>query len=607
MQYAVLHITKYKTTGGIGAHIDRKHLSANIDKTGVFLNEEIAGHRMANILGRQIDPSKTCQNQHIIPSKKPLSQDVADRIKAGYNRKKALRKDAVKALGAIMTGSHERMKAIEKDPQLFKRWKEANYDFACKEFGKDNIVRFTLHMDEKTPHFHCVFVPLTPDGCLSAKNVMGNRAKLQSLQDKYAQVMQPFGLHRGISTQLTGRVHQTTAEYYKQINQNYQAAQAKTDKISPTNLFNLAKVRKQTTQELASSYATNKELVMQKEHLSKALYSRIGDNMKNDLAQVKKEVNLVQHAASMGYQLDKKKSTRKWAVMEKQADKILVLTRPNSQGYYYYQSVVDDAERGTIVDFMLKRGYSYADIRKLSSLHLDDEVVKYTQQATEKIADPAIAQKLALTKYNAFPTGQGNYLKNRGLAQEVIGMVKANKQAAIFPLHLDGKMCSTITYTQHGKYFQKDLPRGVCLLGNEQAPKKIVITESPIDSLSYEQLKGLNGEKTGDTLYIATCGSLSKPISNEIVRLVKQTNAKPILAFDNDEAGSCLSLKVSRLLLDKGAVQSKDISMHRPRLGKDFNEMLQTMAGYHKQAGMELDEEDYEQKETKRRRARMQV
>ena len=111
-----------------------------------------------------------------------------------YNIQRKIRSDAVKALGVIMTGSHQRMKEIEQDSTLFKEWKKANYEFACYEFGKDNIVRMTLHLDEKTPHFHCVFVPITKDGGLSAKHYINGKKTLRDLQDRYAQRMSRFGL-----------------------------------------------------------------------------------------------------------------------------------------------------------------------------------------------------------------------------------------------------------------------------------------------------------------------------------------------------------------------------------------------------------------------------
>jgi len=90
------------------------------------------------------------------------------------------------------------MKEIFSDNKKANDWVKANYEFACKEFGKENIVRFTLHLDEKTPHLHVVAVPLTKDGRLSAKEIFGNRNELSDRQTRYADAMRDFGLQRGI-------------------------------------------------------------------------------------------------------------------------------------------------------------------------------------------------------------------------------------------------------------------------------------------------------------------------------------------------------------------------------------------------------------------------
>ena len=42
-----------------------------------------------------------------------------------------------------------------------------------------------VHMDEKTPHLHLVFVPLTKDNRLCAKEIIGNRANLTKWQDDF--------------------------------------------------------------------------------------------------------------------------------------------------------------------------------------------------------------------------------------------------------------------------------------------------------------------------------------------------------------------------------------------------------------------------------------
>ena len=44
-------------------------------------------------------------------------------------------------------------------------------DFLIDRVGRENIVSAMVHMDEKTPHLHLVFVPLTKDNRLCAKEI----------------------------------------------------------------------------------------------------------------------------------------------------------------------------------------------------------------------------------------------------------------------------------------------------------------------------------------------------------------------------------------------------------------------------------------------------
>ena len=64
-------------------------------------------------------------------------------------------------------------------------------------------------MDEKTPHMHVSFVPITEDGRLSAKEIVGNKKKLTEWQDGFWQHMVEKypDLERGKSASITGRTH----------------------------------------------------------------------------------------------------------------------------------------------------------------------------------------------------------------------------------------------------------------------------------------------------------------------------------------------------------------------------------------------------------------
>lgn len=49
---------------------------------------------------------------------------------------------------------------------------------SAKSRGFEKSISAAVHMDEKTPHMHRCFVPLTEGKRLSTKEVVGNRKKL---------------------------------------------------------------------------------------------------------------------------------------------------------------------------------------------------------------------------------------------------------------------------------------------------------------------------------------------------------------------------------------------------------------------------------------------
>lgn len=214
MGFAVFHIEKGKGNGSsIGSHIDRE-----------------AGREYTY---KNADPNRKDLNRNYnFPkySKIPLHQAIKKRIEDGYTGEKAIRKDAVRYLSIVMTGTHENMEEIFADKEKKEKWLKANYKYAVQEFGKKNILRFSLHMDEKTPHIHLVVVPLTADGRLSAKERMGDRIELSAKQDRYAEQMKEFGLDRGVVG--SKAVHNSEGWYLGQQKKNQEAFLADTTSFS---------------------------------------------------------------------------------------------------------------------------------------------------------------------------------------------------------------------------------------------------------------------------------------------------------------------------------------------------------------------------------------
>ena len=203
MGFAVMHFEKSKNaSSGLGRHIDRKHTPKNCDETKSHLN-------------RFYDPRKKGAFDYG-PPKESLNQRINNRIKEGYTAPRKIRSNAVRSINFILTGSNEDMIKIFKDPEESKLWIRNNFEFLADEFGGiENIVSFALHMDEKTPHIHATVVPITEDGRLSARDFIGDRKKMQQLQDLYAEKMKPFDLERGIKG--SRAEHTTTKEYYSMI------------------------------------------------------------------------------------------------------------------------------------------------------------------------------------------------------------------------------------------------------------------------------------------------------------------------------------------------------------------------------------------------------
>lgn len=253
-QYAVIHVEKGKGSGGaLGNHIDRtegkEYSFQNADPKFKHFNQNFELNKYSSM---------------------PLSTAISRRIREGYTSSRKINDNAVTHLKVILTGSHEKMKEIEKSPEALKSWVLENKKFLEDRYGKENIVRFTIHRDEKTPHLHAVIVPLTPDGRLSAFEVMGNKSKLKELQNTYAEKMKPFGLERGIEN--TGVKHENATAYYSRIEKSEKEANKPHLKASK-NVLGVYK--SESVEELEKSLKDSKSVIVSKNSIIESQEKRI--------------------------------------------------------------------------------------------------------------------------------------------------------------------------------------------------------------------------------------------------------------------------------------------------------------------------------------------
>ena len=127
------------------------------------------------------------------------------------------------------------------------------YDFIAARVGERNVFSAVVHMDERTPHLHLCFVPLTNDNRLSAKEVLGNRADMVKWQDDFHSHMVERWpeLQRGQPAAETKRKH-IPVRLYKQAMRLDEKTQDITRALADINVFNAGKKRDAALTVLAS-------------------------------------------------------------------------------------------------------------------------------------------------------------------------------------------------------------------------------------------------------------------------------------------------------------------------------------------------------------------
>lgn len=185
-QYGILRFAKYK-----GPEIG--HIESHNERT----KEKYASNP-------DVDTSKSKYNLHLIKPKRKYRAEAEQQIAQTGCR---TRSDSVRVVEALITAS----------PDFFESKKRAeikeyfNYalEFIKAHQDEKTIISAVVHMDEKTPHMHLCFIPLTEDGRLSAKDIVGNKKKLTWWQDEFWKHMikKYPALERGESASKTGREH----------------------------------------------------------------------------------------------------------------------------------------------------------------------------------------------------------------------------------------------------------------------------------------------------------------------------------------------------------------------------------------------------------------
>ena len=201
------------------------------------------------------------------------------------------------------------------------RWANTCMDFVYNDLGytKEQVLHSTIHMDEKTPHIHCVVIPLvkkldkrtnTERYTISKKQYIKNNEHLSELQDKYHNrlVKAGFDLERGLKggtaeninirefKKMTRRLDKSLEKSTLLLNDDYNDLKVKLNESKPTITGKEVKIDKDTYQTLNKFMSTAKRIIEdipKTQSMVKTLeeYTKIFRSTQRENIQLKKEVN----------------------------------------------------------------------------------------------------------------------------------------------------------------------------------------------------------------------------------------------------------------------------------------------------------------------------
>lgn len=310
----------------------------------------------------------------------------------------------------------------------------------------------------------------------------------------------------------------------------------------------------------------------------------------DELVNFKSQINLVEYAETLGYEVDKKESSKASVVMRGPGDdKIIVATAEDGHGVYF--SVRNDADHGSIIDLAQSRlGINLGEVRKELRPWISGAVPTrqgrpiLRQPVEKRAAKPVpsnVDRRQVLAAFSKMqPAGAHPYLVDeRKLSPKILlderfaRSIRTDSfhKNAVFP-HYDEHGLSGYELKNHGfTGFSKHGEKSVWYSANAGSCKRLVIVESAIDGLSHAQLVG-----RPDDGYLSLGGQPSPEQMALLERALAKAQARGaglVLATDNDPAGEKLAAKI-RSLAPEGMAIKRDRSE-----ANDWNQDLKDSFG----------------------------
>ena len=310
----------------------------------------------------------------------------------------------------------------------------------------------------------------------------------------------------------------------------------------------------------------------------------------DELQDFKRRINLTEYAAVLGYQIDRKASSRNSAVMRHPAgDKIIVAKAED--GHWVYFSVHDDKDNGTIIDFIQRReAGSLGDVRKRlrpwSGGSMPTDVPRPAKESFAADLDPIRKDLVAVRiQYERMRPIDGHhaFLENeRKIPWHILSdplfadrIRVDDRQNAIFPHYNRDGLCGFEIKNKGFTGFASGAVKGLWFSKIGQEDRRLIIAETAIDALSYAALKFKPNSR-----YVSTAGEMNpdQPILLQQAMEKLPAGGEVILALDNDAGGDKIGSRIEAVF---AMVNRPDLrlSYDRPEtLDADWNDVLRAPA-----------------------------
>ena len=506
-------------------------------------------------------------------------------IKHIENNGAKYRKNSVLAQEVFLSASPEYFRPDDPtrygywDNDRLNAWSEKTQKWLKNQFS-NHIVSMQLHLDEATPHIHCVVVPITPDGRLSARDVFSKKT-LREMQTTYAESLSDLGIDRGIKGS-TAKHTDIKTWYGEQGNPQVpepipanidlginppvlkkstleQAQKSESERIN--------KEQKQSIDEIRRSAASSKRLNNENQELRKTnarLQDYIHEQNKTinnheteykQLVNSLRDISLQDVCRELRLEQDSKEPKK-----YKSNDHIITL---KGQKFYDHAHGVGGGGAIDLVmhclscSFNEATGYlrdvfgvgsaigavKYKIVSSASQIVSDAKPPKFkppepVEKNWGKVKNWLLKRKLPLKKINELHDAGFLYADSRNnavFASDTLAEVHGTSDIKRFKQSLGSKM--------KGLRISRPTPT-----------KKIAICESCIDAISYEVLNP-------GTIAVSTSGLASRKKMQGLIDWCEDKNIELVCAYDNDEAGI-------------EAANNLGLKHDTPQLNKDWNDEL---------------------------------